>query len=255
MTAGGCRRSRALGRGHDERDAAVALLAAVEEPQHWLDDPAGLLMVGQGDGALVEPRGGVGRRVLAIDHRDAAKVLVGGTVLVHVATRVQCHPTRWREMPIGSVHVEKRGQRRGRHARTTEAHARAFVEGAVAHDDVGGAGGDGHRRLHDDGARCAPAVRDARERRKGRNTEVPAHLDLLAGIHREGHESVDVARPQAGVVERGLGGLAGELELAATRLLGELGLADADDGSVVPERSAHDRSFASGMPITAVPET
>ena len=32
--------ARALGRGHDERDAAVALLAAVEQPQHRLDDPA-----------------------------------------------------------------------------------------------------------------------------------------------------------------------------------------------------------------------
>ncbi len=32
--------ARALGAGDDERDAAVALLAAVEQPQHRLDDPA-----------------------------------------------------------------------------------------------------------------------------------------------------------------------------------------------------------------------
>src|SRR5579884_3732408 len=41
--------ARALGRGNHHRHAAVAFLAAIQKPQHRLDDPAGILMVLQGD--------------------------------------------------------------------------------------------------------------------------------------------------------------------------------------------------------------
>ncbi len=245
----------ALVRRHDQRDPAVAFLAAVEQTQHRLDDPAGALMVLEGDRALVEPRGGVGRRVRAVHHRDAAEVLVGDAVLVHVAARVQRHPARRREKPVGPVHVEKRREPRGLHAGTAETHAGALVEGAVAHDDIGDTGGHRHRRLHHDGAGAAAAVGDAREHRQHRNAEIARHLGFLAGVHRERDEAIDVARREAGVVERGLRRLAGELELAASRCLGELGLADARDGGAAAQRAAHVDAFARGRAMTAVPDT
>ena len=57
------------------------------------------------------------------------------------------------------------------------------------------------------------------------------------------------------VVERRLDGLAGELQLAAARRLGELRLPDADDRGAVAQGAAHAPVRASGRPITAVPDT
>src|SRR5262249_5424089 len=50
-----------------------------------------------------------------------------------------------------------------------------------------------------------------------------------AVVEREGDHAVDVGRRDPGVVERGLHALGGELELAASGVLRELGLADARD--------------------------
>ena len=55
-------------------DATVALLAAVEQPQHRLDDPARRLVILERDRSLVEPRVGIRRRVRAVDDRDAPEV-------------------------------------------------------------------------------------------------------------------------------------------------------------------------------------
>ena len=63
-----------LDAGDDERLAAVRLLAAVQQPQR-LDDPARGRVVGEGDRLAVEPRGRVGRRVLAVGDRDLAEGL------------------------------------------------------------------------------------------------------------------------------------------------------------------------------------
>ena len=60
MRTGSCGQVlRPLGAGDDERDAAVALLAAVELAQDRLDDPARGLVVFDGDRAVVEPRAGL----------------------------------------------------------------------------------------------------------------------------------------------------------------------------------------------------
>src|SRR5262249_13966213 len=83
-----------------------------------------------------------------------------------------------------------------------------------------------------------PAVADAREHRQQRDAEVARDLDLLARVHRERDEPVDVGRMQAGVVERRLDRFAGEPQLAPPRRLGELGLADAGDRGAVAERAA-----------------
>src|SRR5262249_31220519 len=77
----------------------------------------------------------------------------------------------------------------------------------------------------------------------------------LAGVHGEGDEAVDVARLEAGIVERRLDGFAGEAQLAAARRLRELGLPDAGDGGAVSQCAAHDALLARGRPITAVPDT
>jgi hypothetical protein len=154
----------ALGRGDDQRDAAVALLATVEEPQHRLDDPARRLVILERDRPLVEPGVGIGRGVLAVDHRDTAEVGVGDAVLMHVAPGMNRDPRRGRQQPERSIPIEPRRQhRRARHPRTAEAHAGALVERAIAHDDVGNAGRDGHCRLQHDAACRAAAVGNAAE--------------------------------------------------------------------------------------------
>ena len=89
----------ALGAGDDDRDAAVALLAAVEQPQHGFDDPSRVLVVLDRDRPLVEPSVRIARRVGAVDDRDPAEVLVGDAVGRHVALGVQCHPRRGRQQP------------------------------------------------------------------------------------------------------------------------------------------------------------
>jgi len=76
--------------------------------------------------------------------------------------------------------------------------------------------------------------------------------DLGIGVHREGHHAIDIVRPQAGVVDRGLDCLAGELELAAAGLLRELGLADSGDGRHSTQPTHVSASFRLSV---AVPDT
>src|SRR5262249_8150947 len=70
----------------------------------------------------------------------------------------------------------------------------------------------------------------AREERKVADADVSGDLDFVTGVHREGDHAVHIARLQPGVVDCGFDRLAGELELTASGLLAELGLADARDG-------------------------
>src|SRR5215470_7090040 len=69
----------------------------------------------------------------------------------------------------------------------------------------------------------------AREERQVADADVSSDLDFVAGVHREGDHAVDIARSQPGVVDCGFDRLAGELELTASGLLRELGLADSGD--------------------------
>ena len=63
------------------------------------------------------------------------------------------------------------------------------------------------------------------------------------------------ARREAGVVERGLHGFARELQLGASRLLRELGLADAGDRGAARRAVARHGARPSGRPSVAVPPT
>jgi hypothetical protein len=69
--------------GDHDRHRPVAFLTAVEQVQR-LDDPAGLLVLGQRDRLAVEPGVRVRRGVLPVRDRHPAEVLAGRARLVHV---------------------------------------------------------------------------------------------------------------------------------------------------------------------------
>ena len=69
--------------------------------------------------------------------------------------------------------------------------------------------------------------------------ELARQRDLGGVVHRERDQAVDVARREARVGQRGQGRLAGQLQLGAARLLGELRRADAGDGRLAAEEVAH----------------
>ena len=114
-------------------------------------------------------------------------------------------------------------------ASTAEPEPGALVERSVADHDLGDAGGDGHRGLHDGARRGSAAVRDAGEEGEVLDADVAGDLDLFVLVDGESDHAVDVGRGEPGVVERGLDRLAGELHFAAAGLLGEFGLADPGD--------------------------
>ena len=187
--------ARPLEARHHDRHRAIALLAAVQQPQR-LDDPTRALVVLQRDRLLVEPGVRVRGGVLAVGHRDSTEVLGGGAVLVHVAPRGHRDPGRRSEQPEGCVPAEvgalgRRLRPAVLHARA-EAAPRALVHRAVAHHHVGDAGGDGQRRLLHGGARGAPPVVDPAEEGQLPSPEAAGDLDLGVVVHAEGGHAVDV---------------------------------------------------------------
>ena len=66
-----------------------------------------------------------------------------------------------------------------------------------------------------------------------------ATVDLGVVVHGEGDHAVDVGRRDAGVVERGLHRFDRETQLAAPRVLRELGRTDAGDSAVCRGEMAH----------------
>ena len=79
------RSARALGAADDDRRAAVALEAAVEQPERVGDHPR-IAMVLERD-RLLHHRVVVEQRMLAAGHRHLAELLDGGAVQLHVAAR------------------------------------------------------------------------------------------------------------------------------------------------------------------------
>ena len=237
-----CQVGRALRTGHHHRDRAVALLAAVEQPQR-VDDPARRLVLVEGDRPLVEVRGGVGGRVLAEGDRHPAEVRTGGAVLVHVAPRRHCHPGGRRRQPErhvpAVVDVLCSGAELAARDPAAEAAAGALVEGAVADDDVGDAGRHRERRLLHGGAGRSAAVVDAAEEGQLPHAEGASDLDLGAAVGGERHQSAHIAGRHPGVVECSTHRLDRQLQLGAARVLGELGRADAGDRRL-PREAAHD---------------
>ena len=230
--------ARPLHARHHHGDAAVALLAAVELAQDRFDDPPRLLVVLERDRLLVVERVGVGGGVLAGHDRVAAEVLVGDAVLVHVALVPERVDLRRgveaeREVPVPT---------RRRHPRLVvlderlpEAPPRALVERAVDHHRIGRARCDCGRGVLHRGARPTPAAPCARGEAQLRDADAADDRQLVVDVDGEGHRAVDVGGGEAGVGDGRRHRLAGELQLAAAGVLGELGLADADDGGVACE--------------------
>ena len=270
-------RSGTLGRGPDDgrgarqvpgplerRDheglAAVGLLAAVEEVE-GLDDPPRVLVVLEGDRLLVEPRLGVGRGVLAVGHGHPPEVLTGGPGGVQVPLGGHGHPLGRGQQSLGRVPGEVRRLGVGDGQATLHAGAEsvagAFVERPVADDDVGHTGLDGQGGLLDGAAARPAAVVDAAEERELAHAETPCDLDLGVGVRAEGDQAVHLGRLDAGVPQGQVDRLDGQAQLAAARLLGELGGADAGDGRLADVgvvRHAH-RAPPAGRSSRTVPVT
>ena len=153
----------------------------------------------------------VGRGVPSVGHRHDAEVGRGGAVLVHVAARLHRHRRRRRGQPVrvGPGVVESVGVhlRRGPAGDLAEALARAFVEAAVADDDVGDAGRDGHRRLLHGRAGAPAAVVDPAEEPQLAHAQLAGQGDLRGGVHRERGQPVDVVHREPGIGQGGQGGL------------------------------------------------
>ena len=221
-----------LGRGDDQRDAAVGLLAAVQQPQRFGDPPRGLVLL-DGDRLPVEVRLRVVGGVLAVGDRHRAEVLARRAGQVHVALGDHRHLRRGRRQP---VRVRERVVDAGRvgvlhqpHLHLTEPHPRPLVERAVCHDAVRDAGGDGHGRLLHGRARRPAAVMDLGEELQIPDAGGARDGDLGVGVHRERRHAVHVGGRQARVVERVEHRLGGQPQLAAAGVLREVGGADADD--------------------------
>ena len=199
-------------------------------------------MLGERDGLAVEPRVGVARGVAPAGHRDPPEVLAGGTVVVHVAPRCHCHPgrrgrqaERYGPRPVGALGV-CHGRR---HEGLPEPVLRALVHRAITHDDLGDPGVHGERRLQQGRAGGPAAVLGAREEFQCAAAEMAEHLDLGILIQRVRAQAINIGEPEAGILDRGANRLQGELQFAASGVLGEFGGTDPDHGSLITQRASH----------------
>ena len=234
-----------LHRRHHDRDGAVGLLAAVQQPQR-LGDPPRILVVLNGYRLLVEVRLRVLGGVLAVGHRDGAEVAAGRAGQMHVPLRDHGHLRRRRRKPVRvreRIVSRRRIRLRANASHETglhlaEPHAGPLVERPVRDDDVGHPGRHRHRGVLNGRARGATAIVDLGEELQLTDTRSACHGDLGVGVHREGGEPVDIGRAQSGVVEGVKHRLGRQPQLAATGVLREVGGPDADDGSLTRQHQA-----------------
>ncbi len=241
---------------HDQGLASVALLAAVEQVQR-LDDPPAVLVVLQRDRLLVEESLGVVGRVVAVGHRHPAEVLAGGAGLVHVAPAEHGHPLGRCEQAERGVPAEVRGLGVGRDRPVLHAGAEAvpgpLVEGPVDDHDIRDALGHRHGRLLDRAAGRTAAVVDAGEELEVADAGQAGDLDLGVGVGGEGDHAVDLGGLDACVLQRGHGGLTGQLHLRTPGGLGELGGTDPGHGCGPDESHVAHGSTTSTLPVTWSP--
>ena len=226
----------ALRRADDDGGGAVALEAAVEQPEGVGDHARGLMVLdrdGRGhDGVAVE------RRVPAGRHGDLAELATGGPVELHVTTghgRVELHR---RERP--HRHLELADDAELRHL--ADAGADPAARGPVAAErdqDVTADAGRDHRQgaLHG-GDRAGAAHGGGRREPEVGNAEVGDEVlrDHAAG--RVGDDAVDVRRRQPGIGDRRERGLHLERHhaLAGVAAVGRL----TDPGDRAPLLETHD---------------
>ena len=218
--------------GDDDRHAAVAFLAAVEQAQYRLDDPLRVLMVFERDRLFIEPGIRIGRGIGALHHRELAEVAVADTVLLHVALRCQGAPGGWRLRAVGHAPQQRAGavaglERRGLRVRLTEAVLGSLVHRTPDQHRFADAGVDRRHRLIERGGGGGATARYACGVRQVLDTEGACQMNLVAAVDREGDHAVDFGRIDPGIIQRRLGAFGCQLQLAAPGLLGKLGLADA----------------------------
>ena len=163
------------------------------------------------------------------------EMAASGPVLVHVASNEHAEvmggrhaaPGRGKSLRAASDPLGAPG--------AAQAHAGAQVGGAETDHVVGVTGGDGGGGVADGGVACAPAVGDGFPVAQVLDAQRLGEQGLVVGLHVIADQAVDVLRGDASVIAGGPDGFGGELQLTATGVPGELGLADADDGGLVPD--------------------
>ena len=105
----------------------------------------------------------------------------------------------------------------------------------------------------DGAARRPTAVVDLTEEVQLGDAELARHRNLRVGVHGEGDEAVDLGGTEAGVVARRVDGLHGELELAATGVLGEVSRADAGNRRLAPQERDLAHTVSTTVPVTWSP--
>src|SRR5436309_12567245 len=97
-------------------------------------------------------------------------------------------------------------------------------------------------------------MRHPAEEREVADTDVARDRNFLIFVDGERDQAVDITGLQPGVIDGGLDRLAGQLQLATTRVLGVLGLTDPCNGGDTAERTTHPPTPSSTL-STAVPIT
>ena len=233
MTTGRCLQIlRPLRRRDDDRNGAVGLLAAVEQPQRF-GDPPRILVVINGYRLLIEVSLRVLGGVFAVGHRYRTEVLAGRPRQVHVSFRDHRDLSRRCRQAVRIrervVHARGVGILHQAQLHLPEPRARAFIERPVCDNAIRDTGGHRNGRLLDRGAGGAAAVMDLGEELQVTDAGGARDGDLGVRVHRERDHAVDIGRGQPRIVERVEHRLGRQPKLAAAGVLREVGGSDADD--------------------------
>ena len=220
-------------RGHDYGGGAVVLLADVQQME-WVGHHARVLVVIQSDGVPAKGTGIAGG-VLAQRHGHPAEVLAGSSVHVHIATNEQAELMRGSHVPPGCGKGLLATRDPLGASGLPQPHIGAEIGGAEADDVVAIARGNGGGGVAHDCVASPSTVGDALPMAQVLDPQRLHQQCFVVGVHLVTDEAVNLVGRDAGVVARCLNRLARELKLAAPGVPGELGLADTNDGGLVPD--------------------
>ena len=222
----------AIGRGHDQRAAAVGDEAALQQPERIGDHPR-VQYVLDGDRVL-HHRARILRRPFALHHGHRGDLLVGDAVGLHEPQHRDRELARRPVDAVGRFELALQAVG-GNRARQFADHRLAALGVGDQHglaeaglDRRGGVADVQHERAAADGGAVDPGRRDA---------EIVG--DLLRRLHRGG-DAVDVRQLQPGVGDRVERGVGVELDLRHVGNDAELGgLGGADDSNLITTHDAY----------------
>ena len=239
-------RPGALGRGHDHGARAVAVQAAIEQPERLDNHPRVKIVVERH--RLLHGGVGIAQRVLAEGDRDGREIVAGRAVFVHVAPRAEGMLRRRAKVAeLGTVLARPLigGDQLILLKPTPCMRARPAVAAVTADHRCRETRLDRHDR-HDDRKNLAcAAVVDGRA--EGRVDAEPARDQLMMGVDVVGpshDEAVHVLVLKPGVLESALDCHLKQAERAGFNLT-ELAVAGADNRVFVPH-CIHSRHLPSG---------